>query len=286
MMLLMMGGCSSDSSQTGGTGQVVLLEPKGRVFTAAALPGQTATLDIVGVRSGIPMTIKPDGSVSATVSQVPVGTWEFRITYRAGSGSTALVIAEASAFGTIAANTTTVVRLTTITKLSFPAKSVAAGDGHSCALLADRTVSCWGANDSGQLGNGTFLRSSTPEAVTGLTAPTAIAARGSYSCALLADGTVSCWGAITRSSTPVAITGLTTATAIAAGDGHSCALLVDRTVSCWGANFSGQLGNGTTASSSTPVAVSGLKTATAIAAGAEHSCAVLAGGTVSCWGGL
>src|SRR5689334_6954893 len=51
------------------------------------------------------------------------------------------------------------------------AKEIAAGTGHTCALLADTTVACWGAGDLGQLGDGisgkAHLRS-TPARVPGL----------------------------------------------------------------------------------------------------------------------
>ncbi|MGE3901637.1 MAG: RCC1 repeat-containing protein [Nitrospiraceae bacterium] len=299
-MLLMMGGCGTESSPTAGMGQVILEQTRA-VFASSVLPGQEATLDIVGVRTNIPMTVNPDGSVTATVDGVPAGTWTFRVTYRAGSGSARYVIAEASAVGTVVANATTVVRLTTLTNLGAPATAITAKSSHVCASLADGLVSCWGDNNFGQLGNGTMEPSSSPVPVIGLSAPaTGVAAGANHSCALLTGGTVACWGAnfdgqlgngtTTPSASPVTVTGLSApVTAIAAGFTYTCALLTSGTVSCWGANGSGQLGNGTTMRSSIPVAVvnsngATLTGVTVIAAGSNHTCALLTDGTVACWG--
>jgi alpha-tubulin suppressor-like RCC1 family protein len=80
--------------------------------------------------------------------------------------------------------------------LSGPATGIAAGGSHTCAVLADGTVACWGANTKGELGNGTTTTgSTTPIVVSGLGGPAkAVAVSPHQSCALLADSTVRCWG--------------------------------------------------------------------------------------------
>ncbi|MBK7322573.1 MAG: S-layer homology domain-containing protein [Candidatus Microthrix sp.] len=80
-----------------------------------------------------------------------------------------------------------------------PTPPNAAGDLHSCALKHDAgTVSCWGSNTDGQLGDGTNANRSTPTTVPGLTGVTAITAGPYYSCALKQGGTVSCWKQLQR----------------------------------------------------------------------------------------
>ena len=74
------------------------------------------------------------------------------------------------------------------------ATQVAAGGSHTCALLGDGTVSCWGANYYGQLGNGTNTRSNVPVPVTGITNAVSITAGTDHSCAVLGDGTVELLG--------------------------------------------------------------------------------------------
>jgi alpha-tubulin suppressor-like RCC1 family protein len=164
--------------------------------------------------------------------------------------------------------------------------------------IVARRVVCWGANDSGQLGDGTELSNmNTPVAVAGVrTEVSAIAAGGRHTCALTSAGSVICWGnndagqlgdgTMVKKNTPVEVVGLTDSVrAITAGGAHTCALATTGGVKCWGANDSGQLGNGTEANASLPVDVFSLTDGIiAIEAGGHHTCALTSSGAVKCWG--
>ncbi|MEJ2552655.1 MAG: RCC1 repeat-containing protein [Gammaproteobacteria bacterium] len=184
------------------------------------------------------------------------------------------------------------------TTTSKKATGIAAGYGHTCALLANKTVWCWGKNSYGQLGNGGYTESDAPVMVSGIDGTTiqatAIAVGQNHSCALLSGGAEQCWGfnyygqlgnsSTTSSNVPVSVSGISSATALTAGNFHSCALLSSGQVQCWGNNRSGQLGNGVAIQSTTPVNVSSISAAAAVTAGYSHSCALMSDGTVECWG--
>ena len=198
------------------------------------------------------------------------------------------------------------------------AVQITAGQDHTCALLDNGTVRCWGLNADGQLGYGntdTIGDNETPGSVgpvdlgPGRTA-VAISAGAWHTCALLDNGTVRCWGRNDRGQLgygntdpigddeppgpvgPVDLGTDRTAVAIATGDRHTCALLDNGTVRCWGRGFEGQLGYGKkdtigdneSPGSFGPVDLGTGRTAVAISAGASYSCAVLDNGSVRCWG--
>lgn len=81
----------------------------------------------------------------------------------------------------------------TVTGLSGVSK-IATGGWHTCALLSDTTVKCWGNDNAGQLGDGNTTRQLTPVAVTDLSGASEIATGQEFTCSLLTDGAVKCWG--------------------------------------------------------------------------------------------
>jgi len=193
------------------------------------------------------------------------------------------------------------------------ATGVSAGVDMGCATVDDGSVWCWGANDTGQLGDGTTTNSDVPVRVVGIDSALAVtaggtwnaggkgAARLAFACAVLTDGKVQCWGnlrdllqdeALQSSPVPVTVGMLGRMVAVTGGNGHACALTGDGFVECWGDNRWGELGLSSTSCfgptcspEPLPGAVVAVNGATAVSAkGAAFSCAVLLDGSVQCWG--
>jgi len=204
------------------------------------------------------------------------------------------------------------------------ATAISAGDKHTCALLDNGNVKCWGEGSSGRLGQGSTSdlgdgagemgdNLDPVDLGTGRTA-TAISAGEKYTCALLDNGNVKCWGegsfgrlgqgSVTTLGDgagemgddldPVDLGTGRTATAISTGHKHTCALLDNGNVKCWGLGSAGQLGQGndTTLGKAAGEMGDNLlaidlgtgRTATAISVGQNHTCALLDNGNVKCWG--
>lgn len=182
--------------------------------------------------------------------------------------------------GTRTRRTTPVAVLGLANVTAIAASDSIVGSAHTCALLLDRTVRCWGANRDGQLGDGTRTERLVPVTVRGVSGATAIAAGVRDGCAIVAGGTVTCWDTTTRT-----ISGVAGATAIASGERHGCALIDSGALRCWGQNLSGELGTGTTFGwTDGSVAVVGIGSATAVTVDGSHTCARLADGSPRCWG--
>jgi alpha-tubulin suppressor-like RCC1 family protein len=173
------------------------------------------------------------------------------------------------------------------------------------ALTADGLVASWGANASGQLGNGTNSPTASPSwagvsgSIYGETI-VAVAAAGETSLALTTDGRVYTWGlgtsgqlgngASVSSTYPVLVGALLQGKMVVslAGAGNTCyALTSDGQVFSWGFGTSGQLGSGAAASVNLPVLIGGAlagKRIVSLRAGANHILALGSDGQIYAWG--
>lgn len=180
--------------------------------------------------------------------------------------------------------------------------NLAAGGAHTCGLLQDGDVLCWGWNQNGQIGNGVGGSARdvvTPSPVITLLDVNSVAIGERHICAGTQNSSVACWGdnSIGQLGTGVfsdvssltvpqrvglAVAGLATTV----GTNHACALLSSTELACWGSNEFGQIGNGFSGSISNtavPNFVSGLIGVSDFASGGQSNCAIVSG-EVYCWG--
>ena len=175
--------------------------------------------------------------------------------------------------------------------------SISAGSAHVCVRTTGGGAKCWGYNDTGMVGDGTFKDRKKPVNVQGLASGVAdVQAQWDHSCALSNSGQVWCWGHngdgelgngnLMKSNTPEAVTGMHSGQQqVSLGFDSGCALSDTGGVKCWGYNGNGQLGDGTRSTRKVPVQVDGLTSGiVAISAGWDHTCALTTGGGVKCWG--
>jgi alpha-tubulin suppressor-like RCC1 family protein len=174
---------------------------------------------------------------------------------------------------------------------------ISAAERHTCALLTDGTIKCWGTNNYGELGANVMDSAYSPVELAGLSgAAVALSVGANNVCAVISGGTVQCLGRgdygelgdgnnAGNSNVPVTVldsageTPLSGVTAISVGMWQTCAIISGGTLQCWGYNNDNV---GTV--SSLPVEVSGITNAVSIGLGEYQACAVLSGGTAKCWG--
>ena len=190
--------------------------------------------------------------------------------------------------------------------------SLAAGGQFTCGVeQATGKAWCWGWNDIGQMGDGTSINRTAPEAVAGERVFGSLVAGYMHTCGI-ETGTARawCWGGNpfgglgvgtsgNGSSTanqvePVAVTGGKTFASLSAGHFHTCGVEQGTSKAwCWGYNSAGQVGDGASATSAydftanrtSPIAVTGQRMFASLVAGANHSCGVEQGtGKAWCWG--
>ncbi|MCP4752908.1 MAG: hypothetical protein GY866_18635, partial [Proteobacteria bacterium] len=208
--------------------------------------------------------------------------------------------------------------------VSQPAKKIAAGNHHACAILNTDLAKCWGYNKDGALGlgdtqyrgeNASEMGNDLPIIDLGTDTTTdKIASGENFNCAIVNNAMVKCWGAngygrLGQGNTkaygdnsnemgddlPSVDLGTgRSATDISTGDGHACAILDNGNVKCWGHNGPGELGQNDTASrgdapgemgeSLNAVNLGTSRTAIAITTGKMFTCALLDNEKAKCWG--
>lgn len=168
--------------------------------------------------------------------------------------------------------------------------TVAVGATHACAVLTNDTVSCWGSNQVGQLGNGTTNDSDQP-VVARLSQVRHVDVGEHHTCATTKSNSVWCWGSntyhqlgrqsIRRRTLPQYIPTVPVKT-VATGGLFTCVVTVGGRVQCWGRNNYGQVSGPVGPSRFSP-RTSSLRGITAITAGSDFACATSSVNTW-CWG--
>ena len=136
---------------------------------------------------------------------------------------------------------------------------VSAGASHTMAITTDGSLWAWGANESGQLGDGTSTDRHSPVWIAN--GVIAVSAGSWHTMAITADGSLWGWGAnwnghlgdgtTTSQYSPVWIAG--GVAAVSAGADHTMAITTDGNLFGWGANWAGQIGDGTIIERHSPV---------------------------------
>jgi alpha-tubulin suppressor-like RCC1 family protein/tRNA A-37 threonylcarbamoyl transferase component Bud32 len=175
--------------------------------------------------------------------------------------------------------------------MTFETGVLAAGGRHTCALTSDGAPLCWGANDRGQLGDGTTTDHATAVRVATELRFVQVATGVTSTCGIARGGDAYCWGendrgqlgdgTSTARQTPVRVTGAPALRSVRVGLAHACGITPAGGIICWGANGAGQLGTGGQPGQVTEPSVARWA---ALATGWYHTCALAADGSAWCWG--
>src|ERR1700738_1723454 len=263
-----------------------------RQHSAAAADGNTLKLDINAdgvILSGDYTTVRGQSGMSLSWSAPSLDR------LATGNDSVSLVLKPDTSlwsWGTHPGDGSTQPRSYPLALTAVPNPvSLSAGSAHAAVLASDGVVWSWGANQQGQIGDGTIGDSNSPVAM--LSNVIAVKAGSFHTLALLQDGTVASWGKnnygqlgkgdTTSSVVPVAVSNLTCVKQVAAGYERSLALKTDGTLWRWGLEKNDPTVP-ETIFNATPSQVTGLTNVTAIAAGLAHAVAVKSDGTIWAWG--
>lgn len=173
---------------------------------------------------------------------------------------------------------------------------LATGVAHTCGLTTEGEVLCWGRNELGQLGDGSFLPRFEAVRVRGLPPVVTLTAAGNATCAIGRDRGLWCWGenalgqlgngSKRPSPTPTPVSRLSKGVeAVSMSERHACALQSGQ-VFCWGSNEEQALGSGPSGgyASFVPLPVPDLRDVIGVDVGSFDSCAQKRDASIVCWG--
>lgn len=147
---------------------------------------------------------------------------------------------------------------------TFRFKKLSLGARSTCGITTANQLLCWGANTTGQLGDGTTTQRDTP---------TPVASSVKFTDVALGSGFA---GGVNSSVILPSGTGQ-------GGIAHTCAISEAQTAYCWGWNGAGQVGDATSETRLSPVSVAGGIKFTSLALGGAYTCGI--GATALwCWG--
>jgi alpha-tubulin suppressor-like RCC1 family protein len=189
----------------------------------------------------------------------------------------------------------------------FRLADVSSGNHHSCGASTTGEAFCWGADYSGELGDGggTYF-GHRPVRVVGGHSFADVSVGASFSCGITSDGHAYCWGwnaygqlgngSTNGSTVPAAVSGGLSFLSVSAGGYHACGISTIGELYCWGDDRKGQLGSdgsapdtcedneGSWPCSTEPLLTQGGLTFVSVSAGGDHTCGITTGGETYCWG--
>lgn len=180
---------------------------------------------------------------------------------------------------------------------------VTAGYRHTCALTTDGAAYCWGANDSGQLGNGSLQPSASPIPVSGKLFFESLSSGATHTCGVTKFAEGFCWGGNWHGqlgigsmdgdekyscckTQPKLIASSLSLSKVTAGGIHTCAVTKTGKAYCWGMANYGRLGIGRTSAVNVPTCtpVNTSLEFISIAPGGFYSCGLSKTSIAYCWG--
>jgi alpha-tubulin suppressor-like RCC1 family protein len=174
-------------------------------------------------------------------------------------------------------------------------RALSLGFSHACAVDAAGQLWCWGANNVGQLGDGTNAAHATPELVGSASDWTTVSAGYAQTCGIRAPGALYCWGSNARGQLGTNVAGEsanvptrigTSVSWVEATTGvyHTCARDASGALWCWGDDEWGETGTGAGAIVAQPAQVGAAHDWIAVRAQGRFTCGLEPGGALSCWG--